>query len=288
MSGQSRNKPFFDIYSRLRESSDDLSPHMHYYHQIIFITRGLVKFVISGRQYVAGPNSFLLISNLESHAMKVLAHPYDRFVLAVNSEFAASFLRHPLLLSVFLRRPENFSNLIELDEKTAEDVEKICAEMTGELRQRKALWEESIASRIMQLLISVYRYKSESFWPAGTSSASRLVFYIQNQISLNYQKKLSLDELSKELFVSRYYLSHVFKSVTGFNYKDYLIRYRLSIAKDFLANTKMPVTEICFACGYGNINHFNRIFKKYEGVTPTKYRKNAPQREKLSLSRGIP
>ncbi|MDD4569196.1 MAG: AraC family transcriptional regulator [Tepidanaerobacteraceae bacterium] len=281
MTEQSRNKPFFDIYSRLRENSDDLSPHMHYHHQIIFITEGLVQFIISGRHYLAGPNSLLLISNLESHAVKVLQYPYDRYVLAINSEFAATFLRHPLLVSVFLRRPDNFSNLIELDEKTAENVRKACIEMTEELKQRKIMWEETVASMVMQLLISVYRYNSEPFWPADASNASSLVFNVQNYISLNYQKKLSLEDLSNKFFVNKFYLSHIFKSVTGFNYKDYLIRYRLSIAKDFLANTKMPVTEICSACGYNNINHFNRIFKKYEGIAPTEYRKNVILMDKI-------
>lgn len=275
MSENSRNRPFFDIYSKLRESCDDLSPHKHYYHQIIFIAEGRVQFNISGKQYLAGPNSFLLISNFESHAVKVLQYPYSRYVLAINSEFAATFLRHPLLLSVFLRRPETFYHLIELDKTTAENVREICMKMTGELEQKKVLWEENTAAMVMQLLISVYRYSSEPFWPTATSGASKLIFMVQNYISMNYYRKLSLEELSKEFFVSRFYLSHIFKSVTGFNYKDYLIRYRLSIAKDFLVNTKKPVSEICTACGYDNINHFNRIFKMYERVTPSAYRKHS-------------
>jgi YesN/AraC family two-component response regulator len=34
------------------------------------------------------------------------------------------------------------------------------------------------------------------------------------------------------------------------------------------------VTDVCAACGYNNINHFIRIFKVFEGITPTKYRQN--------------
>lgn len=274
MSEHSRSKPFFDIYLRSHNSSDDLPAHYHYYHQMILVTEGLAQFSISGKYYLAKPNSFLLISDFESHAMKVLQYPYNRYVLAINSEFAAIFLRHPLLLSVFLRRPDNFCNLIELDKSTAEAVAEMCLKLTKELEPRKALWEENVAAMVMQLLISVYRYSSEPFWPAGTSSTSNLIFKVQKYISLNYHNTLTLEELSREFYVSRFYLSHVFKKVTGFSYKDYLIRYRLSIAKDFLVNSTMAITEICTACGYNNINHFTRIFKMYEGITPTQYRRN--------------
>lgn len=275
MSEHCRSKPFIDIYSRVRRSSEDLPPHKHYYHQIILITEGCVEFNISSKHYPAAPNSFLLISNFETHSMTVLQYPYRRYVLAVNNEFASAFLKHPILLSVFLRRPDNFCNLIELDQSTARGVSEICLKMSEELKDRKALWEENIAAMIMQLLITVYRYSNGLFWPAGTSNASSLVFNIQNYISLNYHKEISLELLSKEFYISKFYLSHIFKSITGFNYKDYLIRYRLGIARDFLVNTNMSVAEICSACGYDNINHFTRIFKIYEGVSPTTYRKNA-------------
>lgn len=275
MSDHFRSQPFFDIYLRTCDGSDDLSSHNHYYHQVILVTEGLVQFQIGGKYYLAKPNSFFLISNFESHSMKVLQYPYKRYILAINSEFAAIYLRHPLLLSVFLRRPENFDNLINLDNSIAKDISEICRNMIMELNPRKILWEENVAAMVMQLLILVYRYSSEPFWPAITSSLSKLISNVQNFISINYHNKLSLEDLSKEFNVSKFYLSRIFKTITGFNYKDYLIRYRLNIAKDFLINSKMAITEISTACGYDSINHFNKIFKIYEGVTPSSYRKNA-------------
>ena len=146
--------------------------------------------------------------------------------------------------------------------------------MTQEIKAKDTFWEENAASMVLQMLISVYRYSSETFWPDNTSTASKLIFQVQKYISQNYHMKLGLDEISKEFFINKYYLSHIFKSVTGFTYKEYLIQYRLSIAKDLLVNSKMSVTDVCAACGYNNINHFIRIFKVFEGITPTKYRQN--------------
>jgi YesN/AraC family two-component response regulator len=231
------------------------------------------KFNISGKTYHAKPNSLVLVSAFESHSREIIQYPYNRYVLAINNEFSAKFLNHPLLLSVLLRRPENFCHQIDLDKQTTESIAEICQEMIHETEQKGAFWEENVASMIMQMLITVYRFSSEAFWPDDSSNASKLVYKIQKHIGANYMKDLSLEELSKEFFVSKYYLSRIFKSATGFNYKDYLIQCRLSVAKDLLVNSRLSINEICEECGYNNINHFIRIFKTYEGIPPAKYRK---------------
>ena len=85
--------------------------------------------------------------------------------------------------------------------------------------------------------------------------------------------KEKLDELARRVNVSRYYLSHSFKSVTGYGVRQYQILCRIAAAKEKLAVTDMPVSEICFEVGFSDLSNFSRYFGKTVGCTPGEYRK---------------
>lgn len=68
------------------------------------------------------------------------------------------------------------------------------------------------------------------------------------------------------------YLSSFFKEQTGENLSDYINRVRLSKAKLLLKGSNMTVNEAALKTGYNNCNTFIRVFKKYEGITPGKYK----------------
>lgn len=92
-------------------------------------------------------------------------------------------------------------------------------------------------------------------------------------IHTQFQKELSLDEVSKEVNVSPYYFSKLFKEETGQNFIEYLTEIRISKAKELLSQgNETSMKEICLACGYQDPNYFSRIFKKIVGKTPTEYR----------------
>lgn len=101
---------------------------------------------------------------------------------------------------------------------------------------------------------------------------NHLVRQAQAYIQENYQKDLSLDELSKELDISPYYFSKLFKEETGSNFVEYLTMLRMDRAKELLKDENRSMKEICMEVGYSDPNYFSRIFKKNFGVTPTEYR----------------
>ena len=53
---------------------------------------------------------------------------------------------------------------------------------------------------------------------------------------------------------------------------EYLTGVRMSAAREFLRNQNYSIKEVCSMCGYSDPNYFSRIFKRYEGVTPSEYR----------------
>ncbi|MDD2959003.1 MAG: response regulator [Lachnospiraceae bacterium] len=94
----------------------------------------------------------------------------------------------------------------------------------------------------------------------------------KNFIRDNYQKDISLDDVSKEVNVSPYYFSKLFKEEAGENFIEYLTRLRMEKAKEMLRNPGVSVKEISLQCGYGDPNYFSRIFKKQTDMTPREFR----------------
>ena len=88
----------------------------------------------------------------------------------------------------------------------------------------------------------------------------------------NYNRDISLDEVSREVNISPYYFSKLFKQETGGNFIEYLTEVRLRNARELLKDSGLSIKEICAESGYSDPNYFSRIFKKYEGVTPSELR----------------
>ncbi|MFK7692040.1 helix-turn-helix domain-containing protein [Paenibacillus sp. HJGM_3] len=85
-------------------------------------------------------------------------------------------------------------------------------------------------------------------------------------------ENLNISSIGEAFGLTPSYLSKQFKTQTGEALLDYINRTRLEAAKALLAQQALPVAEIARQVGYGDINTFNRIFKKFEGITPGKYR----------------
>ena len=93
-------------------------------------------------------------------------------------------------------------------------------------------------------------------------------------IDANYQRDITLEEVSRRVNISPNYFSRFFKEETGENFIDYLTRIRMNRAMELLDAEPYSVKEISFLVGYGDPNYFSRAFKKAVGITPTEYREN--------------
>ncbi len=91
-------------------------------------------------------------------------------------------------------------------------------------------------------------------------------------ISEYYHKDLSLEEVSRQVNISPYYFSKVFKEETGTNFIDYLTELRMKVAKRLLLESEKSMKEIGIMVGYCDPNYFSRSFKKNVGITPTEFK----------------
>jgi len=92
-------------------------------------------------------------------------------------------------------------------------------------------------------------------------------------IRTNYKKKMKLEDISKAVYLSPYYLSHIFKKETGYTLFQYLTNVRIEEAKQLLENKHWNTTRIAFEVGYSDQSYFCKVFRKSEGIPPSDYRK---------------
>ncbi|MEL7564529.1 MAG: helix-turn-helix domain-containing protein [Dehalobacterium sp.] len=92
-----------------------------------------------------------------------------------------------------------------------------------------------------------------------------------NYIHHNYQKNITLEDVSKHVHISPYYFSHGFKDFTGMGFVEYLKKVRIEEAKKLLLSTNLSIRTICKRVGYGDPNYFGRVFKSVMGVTPSTF-----------------
>ncbi len=117
-------------------------------------------------------------------------------------------------------------------------------------------------------------FKLHSEIEVNDRQATEYVKKIINIINQNYMYDLRVEKIADEMNLNRHYISSLFKKETGKSILEYLIFVRLGEAKRYLAEGK-GVTETAGLVGYTDSSTFSKIFKKYCGVPPIKYRKTA-------------
>lgn len=91
-------------------------------------------------------------------------------------------------------------------------------------------------------------------------------------IAENHEEDLSLGMVAKAVNTSTFYFCKMFKKATGLNFTEYVSRVRVEKAKNLLLNPNLRISEIAYQVGFQSLTHFNRVFKKIAGQSPTTYR----------------
>lgn len=100
-----------------------------------------------------------------------------------------------------------------------------------------------------------------------------LIAKARTYIGEHQAEPLSLGVMAETLKVSTFYFCKMFKKATGLTFTDYLARTRVERAKNLLLNPNIRVSEVAYDSGFISLTHFNRVFKKVVGKSPTLYRR---------------
>ena len=93
-------------------------------------------------------------------------------------------------------------------------------------------------------------------------------------IDRNYTNNISLENVADYIGLNASYFSKLFKDTTGISFVQYLERKRMEEAINMIKNTNMMISEIGLKIGYNSPNYFSKVFKKFTGLTPDKYRQH--------------
>ncbi|WP_407309510.1 PocR ligand-binding domain-containing protein [Desulfosporosinus sp. SB140] len=94
-------------------------------------------------------------------------------------------------------------------------------------------------------------------------------------IRKNFRKKITIDDIAQEVYLSPCYVSRIFKQGLGCTIMEYLTQIRVEEAKTLLKNPKYNVMQVAEESGFEDPGYFTRVFKKLEGITPSRYKQNA-------------
>lgn len=91
-------------------------------------------------------------------------------------------------------------------------------------------------------------------------------------IAQNHEEDITLGQVAKAVNTSTFYFCKMFKKATGLHFTDYVSRVRTEKAKNLLLNPNLRISEVAYQVGFQSLTHFNRVFKKIAGQSPTAYR----------------
>ena len=168
--------------------------------------------------------------------------------------------------------PAQFEKVLRLTEKWGVEVDPETlrkAYFSGKVVTQK---EHDSAVKLLTIFAQHLAMLSNQVFIQQENSEPPVITKARAYIQEHQTEDLNLSQVAKAVNMSSYYFCKMFKKVTGINFTDYVARVRIEKSKNLLLNPNLRVSEIAFEVGFQSLTHFNRVFKKILGQSPTEYR----------------
>lgn len=116
-------------------------------------------------------------------------------------------------------------------------------------------------------------YITKGIYGQRERTGERIATTIKEYVTEHLQEEIAVGQIAAVIHLSPDYMTKVFKKETGMTIKEYMIKKRMKLAKEFLRNTEKTVSDVAIEVGYENLSYFVRLFRSYYGVTPKQYQK---------------
>lgn len=259
----------FTFYHRLDESSSgiELYPHTHDVMELYYFVRGEASFCIEGSEYGVREGDLFIIRGGESHFLKLLSDkPYERFVLSFPKSFLGALDEEGNLTEAFYSRRLGEMNRFserELDLDVLSVLTKMERADKGDCKSRLEI-RLLLGCILLEINRAFERRGEGAYFKGGTELAAQITAYVNENIASD----LSLDAVAARFFVSKSYLSRVFKDKTGYTLWRYVTLKRLLLAKEYILSGS-GAARAAEAAGFNDYSAFYRQFVKEFGCPPT-------------------
>ena len=284
----SKDLPFY-IGKYYHTNFSDLKIHTHDFIEIVYVYDGKGYHIYNNVTYPVSKGELYIINSRTPHCF----YPTDKsnsehlvvYNLCFLPEFISSINIHlPILVEltdIMLYKslyPDEiiYSPDLKLSGSIRTEIEQLYEKMYLEFTSKGINYVELLRLSLCELLLKIHRFYRQNH--ASPESAvikyrHQLIPDCIQYLRENYSKKVTIEELSNNFFLSKSYLSSLFKKATGSGVVEYLQHIRIEQAKKLLKTSKMRIADIAEKVGYRDIKFFNKIFVKETTVTPSEYRK---------------
>ncbi len=244
--------------------------HMHNEVELLYLRSGVVSVRHGGEIYTMQPDDFLLVFPNVVHSVKVV-EAAEYLSCRVNMHLFMGLVK---LLWQHTIQGAPVLPLCKLHDEVAFCVEQLCT--------RPELWSETVVTKcyltiVLKNLLDTFSLV-QIHQEAKAEWIGEAIVYLNN----HFKQTVTLDEMAKELGVSKYHLSRNFNTQIGCSIPDYLTELRIAKAQRMLERFDDSMVSIMYDCGFESQSTFFRAFKNVTGVTPKKYR--AMMKEKIVTS----
>jgi len=255
--------------------------HSHIRYEVYYFYEGACTYLIGDRIYNLSPGDLILMNGMTLHCAKMDPEvPYVRSVIHFDPSSLQPYLELPHAVP-FLQPFQQFANYrLTLRESEKEEAERLLETMHKHGEDGGEIGRNRMKLAFVDLLHFIYERCLQPLrgLPELSSEKERTVQRIVTYLEDKYADDLHMEQLQADLHVSKFYLSRLFKEVTGVTIFDFVFQRRINQAKTmFLLDPDISVTDVSLQTGFKHLAHFSRVFKSRVGVTPEKYRKQLRQ-----------
>ena len=266
---------------------------------LIVLISGKLCFEVGGERVTAEAPAFICFDEIEnpllvskSKAKYICVYFHPEF-LNINMTFelirSKNYGDIASTHDMFLLKPFiNKAFVVPICENQAEKIEQSALYMMQELtEQRDWYWSCRGRAYFMEIIIALERMygligyglthqKSDNAPIIKNPKLRDAVLFIES----HYSDSITLSDISANAGINHTTLTALMKEELGCTATQYLMQYRITIAKKQLAFTDVPIKDIANMVGFKTVQLFNRIFKEITGTTPAEFRKSSMQKRK--------
>lgn len=266
----------FKMFHLKDKDRRDYSYHYHDFHKILILLSGDITYCVEGRSYNLMPNDIVLVSAGEVHRPIIQSDStYERIIIYISPVFLASYEKKGNDLALCLREAaRKQSHVLRFFASRAGKLENAILSLDESLLDRDYANEFYQELLFLEFMIQLNRASLHNgIEYIENSPSDEKMVAILSYLNDHLTEDITIEDLSSRFFLSRYYLMHTFKEQTGYTIGNYITTKRLLLARQLLAKN-MPITEVCYSCGFKNYSTFSRAYKKSFGEAPRDFRQS--------------
>lgn len=243
--------------TKTKQRADDYFLHYHDAAEMIFIKSGDISYQINQRKYPTGKNTLIFSRAFEQHGIIVDGDSeYERYDILFDEKMLPAELFDKIPRELNVINFENNKSVIHIFDK----MEFYCKELPGEAFRRVLM------HLIEEVLLNIILKLDASNLHAETGS-NPIINKATAYIEKNLLSITGIEEISRELYISKSHLHHLFMEHMKMSPKQYILQKRLTIAnREICLGEK--ATLVYEKCGFADYSSFYRAYKKHFGYSP--------------------